>query len=662
MKTLKHITLGLILVSTTYSHAQNGRLKYANKMFENKAYYTASEAYEDVLERKIDSSLVAQNITICYDKMGDYQKATKWYRYLARNGELSKEQHLRFAMLEKQQANHNDADILLASYQDKYGSSDIPITLLESDIKVEDLKVNKGQFEVFHESINTDNSEMGVSYVGKDKILFASSTRRAKSPMRVHSWANDYFYNLYLAPINTNGDIGKVAVLKAESNTKYHDGPASYNEKSGYVYFTRSNIIAGKKIVDKENTVLLKIMKGKLVDNRIENIEVLSINSDNYITAHPSLSKDGKRLYFSSDRPGGLGGMDIYYVELDEKGNPKGDVINMGSKVNTTQNEVFPYYHTDENLLFFSSNGHLGLGGLDVYAASLNKAFEAVKVENLGAPVNSKNDDFSFVNNDEQTAGYFASNRSGGSGKDDIYSLKQAFPLKNIYNLDYYISGLIRDQESLQPIETVTVTLSDENQDSEENIFTTNEEGRFLTEEIPYSYDDLLNYKVTLEKEGYITRVIDFSETLAENDTIDITEYLKGMVKIEIDKTDLNDIVDIAPINFDLNSSYLRSDAFPELDKVVKIMKENPTLKIDLRAHTDSRGEQNYNQWLSERRALRSAEYIISQGIEESRLTHQGFGQSKLIYSDEEISRQGSEAEKEALHEKNRRTEFIVVE
>lgn len=658
MKNLKYITLGLLVGLPMLSYGQSARLKYADKMYEAKSYYDASEAYEDVIERKVDSTTVAVRIADSYDKIGNSRKAVEWFRFLKRKDLLTQEQFLRLAFLEREVENYGESDELFSTYIANYGDSDIPYDLLQNK-SIDEIKENKAGFRVTNQSINTDKSEMGVSYIGKDEVLIASSQRRVKAAQQINSWTGDYFYDLYKAPIAANGNIGKMKILKSDAKTKYHDGPAVYNEKTGSVYFTRSNIIEGQLITDKENVVLLKIFKAKLNGNEFTDARPVGIiNGNNFSTAHPYVSDDGTKLFFASNRPGGFGGMDIYSIDLDENGNAVGEPFNLGDKINTSQNEVFPSYNQEENIVFFSSNGHYGLGGLDVYAGMLNTSGAGVKVENLGSPINTSADDFSYVSNAEQTKGYFASNREGGVGMDDIYSFGQEEPIKNIYNTEYLIVGKITDKASNESIANATIVLIDNKTNETFASITTDDEGNFETQIIPYSYSDEIDYTLKIEKNGFVADEYNFSNTLAENERVEANYKL---VAIEIDKTDLNEVVQLEPIHFDLNSSYLREDAKAELDKIIKILNNNPEMHIDLRAHTDTRGEDGYNQWLSERRAQRSAEYIISSGIDEGRLTYKGFGESKLKISEEEINNASSEEEKERLHQINRRTEFIVV-
>ena len=739
------IFLIVLLGFTTNLQAQNSRLKYADKLYQTQSYFYASEAYEDVLDRKVDSMIVADKIADCYDKIGNVPKAVEWYSYIASKGALKKEQHLRLAVLNRGIQDYEASNNLFREYTNKYGVDD-QLTKLYSGRSIDELLKNSGQFELISQNRNTENSEIGANYLSADEIILASSKRRSKAVMRLHSWTGNYFYDIYKAPIDENGVFGKMKLLKADAKTKFHDGPASYCQKSGFVYFTRNNFVDGKKIADSNNVIHLKIFKARIEGKKFVDVEELSINSNDFSTAHPSVNTDGSRLYFSSNRPGGFGGMDLYYVELDGNGLPIGEVVNLGEKVNTIQNEVFPFFQSSENLLFFSSDGHFGLGGLDVFVAKLNKQ-GAVKgeIQNLGVPINSASDDFSFLTNEDQTKGYFSSNRSGGKGDDDIYGFKQNFIIKNsaiakgkvidliskrplpntsmylvdlnnqivdsvktndlgdyefdlaaIENnfsitaskekyhpdtlgmlfdqdrgeyeanfelmplLNYKIKGLTRDKSTSNPIDNVVVTITDVKLNQQFEKPLTDKDGKFSTSNLPYKYGDEVEYIVKLEHPNYNTKLVTVKDKLGLVEDLVVEEMLEsGKIEFVPGETDLS--IFINPIYFDFDKSNIRPDAAEELDKIVRIMKDYPRMVIELGSHTDSRGSDAYNRVLSDKRAKSSANYIISKGISKDRIYGKGYGESKLIYSDAEIANAPDEKAKEEMHQKNRRTEFIIV-
>lgn len=728
-----------------WTYGQESRLKYTNKLYERLAYYEAIQGYEEVIARKTDSSQVAVRLADCYDKTGNVEKAVEWYDYVRQTGSLSADQQIRLALLKRQLSAYDESVNILSSYEQQFGENDISAGILSYG-DITPLLTQESNFKLRQEGVNTEASEIGTTYTGQSEVLLASSSRVHMASNRIHSWTGAYFYDLYRASIAENGAIGKMQRIKGEVETKYHDGPAAYHEASGYLYFTRNNYMDGKTGMDEDKVVRLKLFRAKLDGDRFSDVEELNINSDQFSNAHPTISADGTRLFFVSDRPGGYGGMDLYTATIKKDGTI-GEPVNMGDMINTSQNDVFPFYNSEEQLLFFSSEGHAGLGGLDVFVARMNKDGEVRSIENLGVPINSNRDDFSFVQNNEQTMGYFSSNRAGGKGSDDVYGFEQLKPILNgpvlsgnasdlvtgnnlenvtVYLTDqngkvldsvltdadgnfelslenvsgdfvltgkkdgyvtesktipfvedkleykedlalapvlkYYFAGLVSDSATSEALQGVTVSVVDAKTGELFATLVTNKEGDFTTAVIPYVYADSIDYSFRLEKDGYVTKTVDYEEVLALTEKLDVNGKLDmTLSKVVEGETDLATIFDINPIYFDLNSSYIRKDAAVELDKIVRIMKDNPGMVIELGSHTDTRASDHYNIWLSDRRAKSSANYIISRGISSKRIYGKGYGETRLKVTDAEIEKVPTEEEKEALHQLNRRTEFIVV-
>lgn len=655
------ILLGAFMVLPLLGFSQQARLEYANEMFENLAYFYAAEGYEDVLDRNIDSSIIADKLARSYDEIGNNAKALEWYQYIYRNSELSKEEFSRLALLEREFGNYDASESYMKEFVSKYGETDFSKSVLSPKLSMDALKANNDNFVINNQSINTDASEMGVSFISGSEVLLSSSERKKQASQNIFSGNGDYFYDIYRSTLDSDGNLGKLKRLKGDVDSKFHDGPSAYDSSTGYVYFTRNNYVNRKKGTNSEDVMLLKIYRTKLEDKNFDFIEELNFNSDDYSCAHPSVSADGKKLFFASDMPGGFGGMDIYSIDLTKlkSTSPK----NLGKVVNTSLNDVFPHYNESAKLLFFSSEGHAGLGGLDVFAAKFNKDGDIKVIENLGAPVNSMKDDFSFVSNAGQTKGFFTSNRSGGKGSDDIYGFIQKTPIDLVLPKEFIFEGVIADSKTKKVLDNVTVTIFDNLANKAFEQKQTDKAGTFLTAPIEYSTDDLVNYDVKIEKEGYVTKTITVDKTLLEDSDLKIDELidLVSLDNVEEGVSDLGEILKINPIYFDLNSSIIRADAKVELDKIFKVLQENPGMTIALNSHTDTRADDDYNLWLSDRRAKSSAKYLTSKGISPDRLYSKGFGETELKVSDSEISKVSSEDEKEVLHQKNRRTEFIIM-
>ena len=385
----------------------------------------------------------------------------------------------------------------------------------------------------------------------------------------------------------------------------------------------------------------MKLYKSKLEDGVWQKAEELPFNSEEYSVAHPALSADGKTLYFASDMPGTLGLSDIWKVAINHD-DTFGEPVNLGNTINTEGRDTFPFV-TQSGRLFFASDGHVGLGGLDIFVA--NGDTNTVEVINVGKPVNSTVDDFSLILNEETGEGYFASNRANGVGNDDIYSITPVIP-----KCEQLITGVVTDNETKQVIAGTTVQLR--NAENEVLAQTTTEaQGR-------YSFNDIAcatGYAVRGEKETYKPAEASVTTADASGETVKDLILTPELVIREGD--DLAIVLNLNPIYFDYDKSFIRPDAALELAKVISVMRQFPTLKIDVRSHTDSRGRDTYNKALSQRRNSSTIQYIIDQGIASNRLTGRGYGESQLLNrcsngvkcSDEE-------------HQLNRRSEFIVVE
>lgn len=736
-----NILIVFCLITLSYS-GQISRLKFANKMYDEMSYYEASVGYEDVLDRGIDSIEVGSKIANCYFQTENLIKADAWYTYLDRKGLITKSELLTYSLIKRELGEYKESENIANKYFDGNSAADNLYLFLKNQSEGIKNEVKGQGFKLYTQDINTEMSEISATKYNQSSVLVSSSKRVSGSVNRQYSWDGTYFYNLYKAEVDSSGDIKKMKLLKGEVNTKYHDGPAVYHLKSNKVYFTRNNYINGKKGNDENKIVRLKLYSGELINNKIKNVIELPLNSDEHSCAHASISEDGKWLFFSSDMSGGFGGADIYKVEVLGD-NKFGTPINLGNQINTPQDELFPFYHSKDNVLFVSSEGHSGYGGLDIFLVKLTNSLEVKSVENLGASLNSNRDDFSFTTNETQSKGYICSNREKGEGKDDIYKFDQfqrytsdpilkgsiqdlvkhfkiegadilikdakgnvIYTLKsdmkgnfevplvginddftistskpgyenNIHNVkfnpeadkyeeiidltpnfEYFVSGQIIDKFTNSKLNDVNISLID-NENRIVCSTVSSENGDYKTEILKFlKYRDTFNIMIKFEKIGYVTETYEINSILDTNENVLQNAIL---TKIVVGVTDLADIIDLKPIYFDYNKFDIRTDAAIELNKVVKLMNENPSLVIELGSHTDSRGTDASNLVLSQKRARASANYIISQGISADRIYGKGYGEKKLKISDSEIQQAKKMDEKEKLHELNRRTEFIIV-
>lgn len=473
------------------------------------------------------------------------------------------------------------------------------------------------------------------------------------------------------------------------------------------------------------------------MDDKWSEPQPINLNSTEYSIGHPAISGDGKTLYFVSDMPGGYGGTDIYKSKIDSTGS-WGQPINLGESINTAANEMFPFVWQDQ-YLYFASNGHGGLGGLDIFGLKLQDSEASVPV-NLGVPINSSLDDFSLIVDETGTAGFLSSNREGSKNQDDIYKFNSSVSLI----ADYKLVGSVIDSEEHFPLSNSTVTLSGDTNSkssvstndagqyqfsikpnktyllevsrkgyiskSKELISQKNDSNKWVVKfELLKVYDfglkgvivesdqdrpldsvsvhfidnftgkvvldtitskagefylslndkklnDRVSFQIKIEKEGFLSKTLTFNRELDKPGILDLSENLDlALDKIEVG-ADIGKLIDIQPIYFDLGKSEIRKDAAKELDKIVEVMKANPKMVIELGSHTDARGSDAFNLRLSDKRAKASAAYIVSQGIDEDRISGKGYGETQLI-NDCGNGVNCSEEE----HQLNRRTEFKVL-
>jgi outer membrane protein OmpA-like peptidoglycan-associated protein len=523
-----------------------------------------------------------------------------------------------------------------------------------------------GKYTIKSVGINTKNSDFGTAFYGENKLVFATPKKGITLVNDVWAENNQRYLELFVADIGPNGSLSNIELLKGDINTRYHEADVVFTKDLKTVYFTRNNYYNKKLARDAKQMSNLAMFKAS-VNERQEwvNIIPMPFNDVAYSVGHPALSKDEKTLYFISDMPGSMGQTDIFKVQINESG--FGNPENLGPKINSSSKEFSPF--VDGGVLYFSSDRSGGMGGLDVYATKLTE-FTPEPVL-LNAPINSSGDDFTFIINETSRTGYISSNRGGGLGDDDLYAFIEVEPIE--FKCKQLITGEVRDKNTTEIILGAKVSIKDAEGNIVEEV-EVNEEGVF-------SLAASCETEYTLEgsKEGYTTQRKSLT-TSNEADkklkllillgTGDILEQVEAPVAEEAKPEGLPDelpeeivkvrpstyIVNIEPIYFELNSSYLNKEAKRELDKVVDLMNRYPEMIIESGSHTDSRGIVGYNVWLSTRRAKSTVSYIIEKGVDPNRITGKGYGETQLI---NECSDNVDCTETQ--HAMNRRTEFVII-
>ena len=637
-----------LLSSTSLLFAQPEKeLEKANEMYKNFSYVDAIKIYERIAQKGFVNQEMLQSLGNAYYYNAEYKKALPWYEQLFQEGKykVKPEYYYRYAQTLKSVGDYTEADKMMAKFVELTNANDTRAALFEENKDYQTvIKNNSGRFQLNNASINTENSEYGTALYG-DKIVFAGATDARKAKRGVSQWTGESFYDLYEAE-HFDQKLGNRKPFSSTINTQFNESTPVFTKDGNTMYFTRNNYVNRKLGSDIENTILLKILRAtKDKNGNWGNIVEVPFNSDQYNVAHPALSSDEKYLYFASDMPGTFGSSDIFRVEIlgdNQYGTPE----NLGNIINTAGRESFPYISKD-NVLYYSSDGIPGLGGLDIFAAKFNADGSTSKPVNIGMPGNSADDDFCFVFNSDSKIGFLTSNRSGGKGKDDIYSFHEDKPL--LFSCQKNIKGIVKDAKTKAIIANAKVVLSDKVM-KEVGTHQSKNDGTFTFEKVDCNNT---NYYLRGEKQKYETAEVNV--TVGKDEVV--YEILLNPREVAIKKgMDLAKVFEIKEIKFDYNKADIRPDAAVELTKIVEVMREYPKMKIDIRSHTDSRGADSYNLKLSDRRAKATLEWIVKQGIDKKRLKAKGYGETRLVNG----CSNGVPCTEEE-HQENRRSEFIVV-
>lgn len=724
--------------------SQTALKKLAETSFEKQDYQIAAASYERLVQKGDSSVEVLFKLGDAYYYNSNYVKANNWYvKSYAKNKQLTANQFHRFIQTLKSVGNKEESNRVMVAFTQAF-PQDIRV---KNNVTSEKYFQNPLQVSIKNLAINSAYSDYGAS-IYKDSLMFSSAR-----PVLVSS--TDYyrtdqpFTNLFVA-IKTDSTYNNVSLLKKEvTYSAFHEATPVFTKDGKTMYYTKNELKDNKST--KALDGLYKLYKAVFENGKWVDKGMLAIaGSEGARIAHPTLSLDEKTLYFAAEMKQGFGQSDIYSIALNSDGSV-GLPINLGAKINSEGRESYPFI-TENNLLIFASDGHPGFGGFDLMALDLTD--ETAPIINLGATINSTEDDFNFVQKAGTNEGVFSSNRSGGKGDDDLYNFVITKPIE--IDVPVYLTGTVRDSSTQEILPNTAIEILDENG----NIvaaFKSDETGSFKLEveknknyviayknegynsvqqtvSIPLKakgtiqtlailakpapvveefigfglscyvteaktnlaldsveitlvdpltkiefikrftekngtitemlanaqLNDSLAYTITLKKKGYFTKVLDFKKQLTKPGIVGIHEELDlSLTKIE-EGMDLAKVFKINPIYFDVNKFNIRPDAAIELDKIIAIMNENPTLVVELGSHTDCRAPIAYNERLSDRRAKASAAYIKLKIKNTARIYGKGYGESQLITDcpcEGDVKSTCSDEE----HQLNRRTEFKII-
>lgn len=603
--------------------AQKPTLKKADQLYAQKAYVEAAKMYQGLKQNQH----VLQNLGNSYYFNSQMNFASTAYGNLfaTYKDSIKPEYYFRYAQSLKAIGDYKKADEIMSSHL-KYAVD-------TQKFKEHLNNIVPYNYEVSPMTRSTTSGDFGISFFG-NKVVFAS-VRNDKNP--TYAWNNKPYLDLYEGTISKEGLLENIVPFSDEINTEKHESSATFNKEGTLMYFSRTS--DKRVLVGEELVATVQLYQAEYKDSIWTNILPLPFSSDQFSTMHPALSNDEKRLYFSSDMPGTLGSFDLFYVDIAEDGT-YGAPVNLGSTVNTPQREQFPFIDV-EGTLFFASDGHQGLGGLDLF---MSKNYEDVfaKPVNLGETINSGMDDLGYIVDVEKNTGYFASNRKGN---DNLYSfVRKENPRR------FTVDGEVRDKNTKELLPGTIVSLYDE----ENNLI-----GQIVVgENADYTFNSEPNkkYRIEAERDFYASKTA-YIETLDDGRirfTIELEiESYDDAEEIIVTKDDGLVYIQLENIYFDLNKWDIKNEAAATLNVLVDIMKKYPRMEVELGAHTDSRASDAYNLRLSNNRANAAVEYLTSNGINRNRLRSNGFGERIPLINC------GTECTEEE-HAINRRVEFIV--
>lgn len=708
---MKKLAIAIAFIVPSMTFAQEGALRKAQKDIDNLAYAEAIDRYEHLLEHGTDTTLVAKGLGDSYFALRDMHTAADWYSK-ADESTFDTETQCQFNMALRSKGVTNT---------DVSGCVNVDQTTATTILN--QLNTETGRFKVEEASFNQEGSDFGPVFLN-DQLIFVSDRNDKASVKKRFSWNNRPFLDLFILREDKFGKLYGERI-GGKINTNLHEGPGSFTSDGTTFYFTRNQETS-------DGTRKLEILSSNWSEGEWTDPVGFVHNSTAYSTGHPAVSADDQFLFFASDMEGSVGGTDIWYCTKMDDGTWSAPA-NAGTEINTTANELFPSCDRD-GYLYFASDGHTGLGGLDLFETEIQGGDFTTAV-NMGAPINSTSDDFSITMNRKSTRGYFSSNRKEDATNDDIYSFAVT------HERMFTVKGQVVSNETQEAIgfcnvhlindagETIATTTCDENgnftvatEDALSTVakvevdagpeFSTGFAEAETFEQVRYTSDagtigldplglvgfaslmqegtnetlsgvnvslfdkttgnnqanttndngkvtfDLAantTYEIVVAHEGYFTQSGHFTTGPELAGAFDLAE-LSGM-DLTLEKIELNKTVRIENINYDYNDYRIRNDAGHELDKIVALLTDNPTMKIELGSHTDARGSDSYNMKLSRKRAKAAVEYMVSKGIDADRMAYKGYGETTLLND----CGNGNDCSDEE-HEQNRRTEFKVID
>lgn len=736
----KYIILVLSLILSINVYGQKS-VSLGDKYYKNFDFINAIDEYLKVVSDEPDNLAAVRGLAFSYKNLGNNIKSEYWFEKLVKL-EPSNNENLYYYSKALMGAKKYDKSLAKWNEYRSLTNEQHVSTIIDGFDYISKLESPNPNVELKNAvNLNSSASDFGASYVNTSEITFCST--RPESEGEQDKWTHQKYTDLYTSVVAYESQSAPIKFKDDQYNGMYHDGPATFTEEN-IMYLTRSQYVGSKTTQSKgDNTVKLELVEVDLNNDSKKYKDYakrFDFNDREYSVAHATVSQDGNFMIFASDAESfgeHYGATDLYYIEKSDSGlwsSPK----SLGSVINTHGDEEYPFL-ADDKTLYFASDGHYGIGGLDIYKTELTSEGTWKEPENIGAPFNTSFDDFNYIFDKNSNLGFLTSDRPGGLGYDDIYVFKYQEGKIPGKDANIEVKFIVYDEETLMPIEkaTVEVPLCAEDQ------YFSDERGKgimdidaystcelvamsdgYFPKTVPFSvFDKDVEIEVPMRKikkekctlsvcvreqntdkpiadadiklyskidNRYYTAVTDMegcAQFVGIQPNVDYeivagkttgggptSGYLSTSSKLSTGNitcpTTLNQVmylryaetgvgIEIPEIFYDLDKYYIRPDAAIQLDKIVKVLIDNPTIHIELGSHTDCRASYAYNEKLSTNRAKSAVEYIVSRGISASRLTWKGYGESQLRTNcpcEGAVKSSCSEYE----HQQNRRTEFKI--
>lgn len=610
--------------------AQNNDTKKADKHFARYEFVEAAEDYSKLVDEGKGDGYVYGQLAASYYKTNNTVEAERWYAKALESTE-DPEMIYKYAQMLKANGKYEASNTQMSRFSALRPSDDRAIAYKSNPNYISELLAKEKGFTIENLDFNTAYSDFGGT-LNDGKLYIASAQNESR---KTYGWNAQPFLDIYELSKDAEGKYQSV-LLGNNINTRYHEGVVSFSPDGNTMYFSRESFFEKeyeRDSITNNKYSVIQLYKSTKLGDKWNTAEGFAINSDSYSVKDPSVSADGQTLYFSSNMPGGKGGFDLYKAPINTDGS-LGTAENLGKEVNTNGDEGFPYISSD-NHLYFSSNGHMGLGGLDVFF-TIEEDGSISEVRNIGAPVNSNADDFAFTLDEVTGDGYVSSNRTGGKGSDDVYKVKRLVPICEVV-----ITATLKDEKTNHAVSGAVAGLYD----TEGVMIATATSG--TDGKVSYTIPCDTDTEIAVTSPDYLTKREAIKGTSAKR--LD-----KDIMLEPIEKLIVADKVELAPIYFDFDKSDITEQGAFELDKLVQIMNKYPEMVIEASSHTDSRGSAAYNMSLSDRRAKSTAQYVITKGIDKSRITGIGKGESE---PKEDCGANCTEEQ----HQLNRRSEFTII-